>query len=222
MGQFNTEEGLITVADIPLLLSSGPSLTDGSGQLSGGANGLLPPSGMVPFEDHSGSQENEISDHFSLSYDRVTNGNEDLLIIGSLSEIGTNERDPRWTVGEVAGSSVDSLQQLHQLGEVPSDHHESEASADEDSVDEKWYHDDDEDYSNEAPEVRSQPMEVHKSEGESSSMAALDELSQGSERQSHITPMGPIKIKKKGRKSLEALTRISSDKEPITVSYEMM
>ena len=55
-------------------------------------NGLSPPVGMVPFDDHSCSQENSLScDPYPLSTEQDKHGADDILIMGSLSEIGTHD-----------------------------------------------------------------------------------------------------------------------------------
>lgn len=84
------------MVDIPLVF--GPSAVS--------PNGVSPPVGMIPFDAHSGSQENSLScDQYPLSCDK--HGADDILIMGSLSEIGTREiskwgdRDPLPTVSSV-------------------------------------------------------------------------------------------------------------------------
>lgn len=92
-GQFSTDEGFITVVDIPITLGSTSGQAAVSAVTGLSSNGLSPPVGMVPFDDHSCSQENSLScDPFPISSEQVIkHGADDILISGSLSEIGTHE-----------------------------------------------------------------------------------------------------------------------------------
>ena len=180
---------------------------------------------MVPFDDEAESQENSLScEPYSLSCD-PTLGNDDILIMGSLSEIGTREM-AKWRVGVPPPIADGSPNHTHQNGnglEFPS----AALNLGTENVDKEWYcHDDDDDGNGNLPlasfksqekNVRAPSTDSH-SQGDRSlpsPLVGLDDLSQGSEGWSHSTALGPVKLKKKGRKSLEALTRIGSDVDPV-------
>lgn len=143
------------MVDIPLIL--------GSTSLS--SNGLSPPVGMVPFDAHSGSQENSLScDPYTLSGDK--HGTDDILIMGSLSEIGTRENS-NWA------------EDTDQLRSPPSNAHHNGLAAGK-----EWYQQDEEEDLSPPP---------HDGRGSSSE-----------------TSNNTAQSKQQSRKSLEALTRISS------------
>lgn len=204
-GQFNTDDGLITVVDIPLILGSNSSVA-----LT--LNGISPPVGMVPFDDdHSGSQENFLSyEQFPLSSDQDKHGPDDILIMGSLSEIGTHENTKWEETSPLQNRS--STGSLHQAGRAPHDvcHNGNRldsgaavpnSKAIHEDIDKDWYRHNDEKLVYSSPhQHQHQLSHVHSS---SSSITNHNQLSQDSDHNSLL--------KKKGRKSLEALTRIGSD-----------
>jgi hypothetical protein len=70
--------------------------------------------GLVPFDAHSDSQENSLScDPFTLSNDR--HGADDILIIGSLSEIGTHDNS-KWDDPLPNTSSLNQLEASAETG----------------------------------------------------------------------------------------------------------
>lgn len=200
MGQFSTEEGFITVVDIPLVLAS--STPSSSVQASVvpvpgfSSNGLSPPVGMMPFDDHS--PENSLScDPYPLSSEQLDKpGSEDILITGSLSEIGTHDIG-KW--GEESAPPMHSSASSCMMESSP-EHARREGAglsagtADSNSlpqrIEKEWYH--------------------HEEEGEEGSQALDEAFSQG--KRNHT------QLQKTQRKSLEALTRLPlSDQEPSLV-----
>ena len=151
---------------------------------------------MVPFDD---SQDNSLScDQFAVLDDKQA---DDILIMGSLSEIGTHEIG-KWEGGRplADGSSVGSLHQLEN-GNVSTDAPVTMCH------DKEWYHHDE--------GVGHYPPAAHDQSSLSEERSIYDHLSQP---ETHTTQQ-----KKKNRKSLEALTRIGSfDQEPSVVSYAGM
>ena len=130
-GQFSTEDGFITVVDIPLVL----------GVAVFPSNGSSPPVGMVPFDAHSGSQEN------SLSFDQYPqHGTDDLLIVGSLSEIGTHETT-KWEANPLPNNSS---------------HHRNGIDESQ-SQDKEWYQQDEEENLYSPPQDKGQSSSGHNS-----------------------------------------------------------
>ena len=203
-GDFSNEEGLISVVDIPFILGNKTT----GGPLA--ATSLSPPIGMVPFDDHSASQEN------SLSCD-LKQSDEDLLISGTLNQISSRKGNG---CEDIVGSHHDnassngSLQQLQNDSSLPS-HSEGAlnqfASTEPDGVDKEWYRRGSEDGY----------LDFSLGQGKRARGIRPTNSSSVEEEGTFVSPddsttAGPIK--KKGLKSLEMLTKIGSDKDLVIPS----
>ncbi len=194
-----TEDSRVEVVDIPLLFGAAHGLS---------SNGLSPPVGLMPFNDHVGSQENSLScDQFSLSCDQArgseSHGHDDILIMGSLSEIGTHGM-PKKEVG---------------VASYPDHTHHTKATK-------EWYADADDDDGDgdgggDMPSLNSlgqlhDPSYTYQQnssdEGKYNSSTAVEDSSTADNSSMAV---GPIALKK-GRSSLEALTRVESDKDVVS------
>lgn len=169
------------------------------------ANGLSHPVGMVPFDDHSGSQENLSScDHYPLSNDQDKHGNDDILIMGSLSEIGTHEitkweEEPPAILNSSSSGLLQNFPNAHYTRNgLGFNANSEECDVVPQHIDKDWYRHED--------EVLHSSSSLVQSLQDDERVSSHDSLSQASEGRKH---------KRKERKSLEALTRIaSSDQEP--------
>lgn len=157
---------------------------------------------MIPFDAHSDSQDNSLScDQFAVLDDKRA---DDILIMGSLSEIGIHEIGKWEEEGPLTnGSSVGSLHQLENGNVLELSTGASDPAAMCHGIDKEWYQHDE--------GAGIYPPAAHDQSASSEGRSFYDRLSQPSDTQHHTTQQ-----KKKNRKSLEALTRI--DQEPSVVS----
>lgn len=184
-------------------------------------------------------------EQLSCDHLRSTPQAEDILIAGPLSEIRVGVREDRrgWgvhhgMVEEEEGDNIPSQDSLLQLNQLDVDDSPSHAqhphSADEngmereDGLDHEWYDTNDEEdgvrervparqHSKQSPHSPDKSR-VHSRKVDSHRQSLDDDNDVLSEENGEFEgDSGPVRIrpKLKGQKSLEALTRISSDKEPV-------
>ncbi len=194
-GQFSTDEGLITVQDIPIILRpKSPSAAVVS------SNGLSPPVGMMPFVEHSPtSQDNSLSCDLSAglgvgppavpALPAGKPGTEDILIMGSLSEIGTHEVG-KWGGGSSLDHSPNNAHHHQRSGEGL----EFASEGSHTHIDKEWYcHD-----------------EMYMPPGNEDSSLQKPNSSQSSD--SHATSS------RRNRKSLETLTTVAREVSGVGIS----